>query len=93
MAGFSLYRRVFMHVDAFDFDLPESAIALRPASPRDSAKLLQVHPNGELSDHIVSALPDFLRAGDVLVLNDTRVLRAALSGVRPARAVGGGDRD
>ena len=79
-----------MKVDAFDFELPESAIALRPAVPRDSAKLLQVSPVGEFTDNIVLDLPLLLRAGDVLVLNDTRVLRAALSGIRPARAHGGG---
>jgi len=67
-----------MNVDQFDFELPDSAIALRPARPRDSAKLLQVS-GGALSDHIVRGLPDLLRAGDVLVLNDTKVLPAALS--------------
>lgn len=78
-----------MKVAAFDFDLPESCIALRPARPRDSAKLLQVK-GGKISDHTVSDLPDLLRAGDVLVLNITKVLRAALTGTRPARAHGGG---
>ncbi len=79
-----------MNVDAFDFELPESAIALRPVDPRDSAKLLQVHSGGVLSDHSVQDLPSLLRAGDVLVINDTRVLRAALTGLRPARSHGGG---
>ncbi len=84
-----------MNVDQFDFDLPDSAIALRPARPRDSAKLLQVgapkFPNHQgVSDHIVSDLPSLLRAGDVLVINDTKVLPAALSAVRPAREHGGG---
>ena len=79
-----------MDVSLFDFDLPESAIALRPASPRDSAKLLQVSSVGELSDHHVYDLPDLLKAGDVLVLNETRVLRAALKAIRPAREHGGG---
>ncbi len=78
-----------MKVSAFDFDLPEASIALRPARPRDSARLLQVS-SGDLTDHIVSDLPDLLRAGDVLVLNETRVLRAALTAIRPARAHGGG---
>ena len=78
-----------MKVSAFDFDLPEASIALRPARPRDSARLLQVS-NGQLTDHIVSNLPDLLRAGDVLVLNETKVLRAALTAIRPARAHGGG---
>ena len=78
-----------MNVDQFDFDLPDSAIALRPARPRDSAKLLQVSRKG-MSDHIVSDLPSLLRSGDVLVINDTKVLPAALTAVRPARAHGGG---
>lgn len=79
-----------MKVSAFDFHLPEESIALRPANPRDSAKLLRVSGQGELSDHIVSDLPSLLREGDVLVLNETKVLRAALKAIRPARAHGGG---
>lgn len=77
-----------MDVADFDFDLPDAAIALRPAEPRDSARLLHV---GEgISDHIVRDLPDLLRAGDLLVLNETKVIPAAFSATRPARAVGGG---
>ncbi|MDQ1152981.1 tRNA preQ1(34) S-adenosylmethionine ribosyltransferase-isomerase QueA [Brevundimonas sp. SORGH_AS_0993] len=65
----------------FDFDLPEDRIALRPADPRDSARLLVVR--GEtLEDRIVRDLPEFLRPGDALVFNDTRVIPARLSGVR-----------
>jgi len=79
-----------MKVSAFDFHLPEESIALRPARPRDSAKLLQVSGQGEFTDHIVKDLPSLLRAGDVLVLNETKVLRAALTATRPARAHGGG---
>ncbi len=79
-----------MRVDDFDFPLPEASIALRPAVPRDSAKLLQIAPSSVISDHIARDLPDLLRAGDVLVLNDTRVFPAHLTGQRPARAVGGG---
>ena len=79
-----------MKVSAFDFHLPEESIALRPASPRDSAKLLQVSAQGDFSDHVVSDLPSLLREGDVLVLNETKVLRAALEATRPARAHGGG---
>jgi len=78
-----------MDVELFNFDLPESRIALRPAVPRDSAKLLQVK-GGKITDHTVLDLPELLRAGDVLVLNETKVLRACLTGVRPARAHGGG---
>jgi S-adenosylmethionine:tRNA ribosyltransferase-isomerase len=65
----------------FDFDLPEDRIALRPAEPRDSARLLVVK-DGDLADHVISDLPDFLRPGDALVFNDTRVIPARLSGVR-----------
>ena len=65
----------------FDFDLPEDRIALRPAEPRDSARLLVVKDGG-LADHIIRDLPDFLRPGDALVFNDTRVIPARLSGVR-----------
>jgi S-adenosylmethionine:tRNA ribosyltransferase-isomerase len=79
-----------MDVSLFDFDLPERAIALRPAVPRDSAKLLQVGESEALSDHIVRALPDLLRAGDVLVFNETKVFPAAFRATRPARAHGGG---
>jgi S-adenosylmethionine:tRNA ribosyltransferase-isomerase len=70
----------------FDFALPPEAIALRPASPRDSAKLLEVDPVGSaVRDHHVFDLPDLLRAGDVLVLNDTKVLKAQLFGHREGR--------
>jgi S-adenosylmethionine:tRNA ribosyltransferase-isomerase len=65
----------------FDFDLPEERIALRPAEPRDSARLLVVRDGG-LEDRIIRDLPDFLRPGDALVFNDTRVIPARLSGVR-----------
>lgn len=65
----------------FDFDLPDDHIALRPAEPRDSARLLVVRDGG-LEDRIIRDLPDFLRPGDALVFNDTRVIPARLSGVR-----------
>ena len=78
-----------MDISVFDFDLPDSAIALRPCAPRDRAKMLQVK-GGVISDHHVFNLPDLLRAGDILVVNDTRVIHAALTGVRDARPVGGG---
>ena len=79
-----------MKVEAFDFNLPEENIALRPARPRDSARLLHVDGAGQIADHGVLDLPDLLQSGDLLVINDTRVIRAALEGTRPARAVGGG---
>jgi S-adenosylmethionine:tRNA ribosyltransferase-isomerase len=71
-----------MRVDAFDFELPPERIALQPASPRDSARLLVVGGDGVLEDARVFDLPDFLRRGDMLVVNDTRVIAARLEGVR-----------
>lgn len=71
-----------MRVDLFDFDLPEDRIALRPKLPRDAARLLVVEPGKGLTDAFVRDLPDYLRPGDQLVLNDTRVIRAALRGER-----------
>lgn len=73
-----------MRVDLFDFELPQERIALEPASPRDSARLLCVRPDG-LEDRIVRDLPDLLRPGDLLVANDTKVIPAQLFGERPAR--------
>ena len=70
-----------MRTADFDFDLPEDRIALRPIEPRDSARLLVVR-DGALEDRIIRDLPDFLRPGDALVFNDTRVIPARLSGVR-----------
>jgi S-adenosylmethionine:tRNA ribosyltransferase-isomerase len=78
-----------MRVDLFDFDLPSDLIAQRPASPRDSARLLDVAPDG-LHDRAVRDLPALLRAGDLLVFNDTRVIPARLKG---ARAANGGRQD
>jgi S-adenosylmethionine:tRNA ribosyltransferase-isomerase len=73
-----------MRTDLFDFELPEDRIALHPAEPRDSARLLVVDPNAAppLADRAVRDLVDLLRPGDALVLNDTRVIPAALAGVR-----------
>jgi S-adenosylmethionine:tRNA ribosyltransferase-isomerase len=71
-----------MRTDLFDFELPEALIALRPAAPRDSARLLVVRAGEPLQDRIVQELPGLLREGDVLVLNDTRVIPAALEGER-----------
>ncbi|MGZ9927720.1 S-adenosylmethionine:tRNA ribosyltransferase-isomerase, partial [Escherichia coli] len=70
-----------MRTSDFDFDLPEACIALRPADPRDSARLLVVK-GGDLQHRIIRDLPDFLQPGDALVFNDTRVIPARLSGVR-----------
>jgi S-adenosylmethionine:tRNA ribosyltransferase-isomerase len=78
-----------MHLSDFDFELPEELIALRPASPRDSARLLVVRgPEGRLEDRSIRDLPHLLNSGDILVANDTRVLRAALLGRRAGRADG-----
>lgn len=71
-----------MRVSDFDFDLPEKLIALHPAEPRDSARLLLVDPARGLADHHVPDLLWLLRPGDVLVVNDTRVLPAELRGTR-----------
>lgn len=70
-----------MLTDIFDFDLPHENIALRPASPRHSARLLSAQ-NGGISDHIVWDLPELLRPNDLLIFNDTRVIPAQLSGIR-----------
>jgi S-adenosylmethionine:tRNA ribosyltransferase-isomerase len=77
-----------MRTDLFDFDLPQDRIALRPASPRDAARLLVVRPghNPEHEDRVVRDLPDLLRPGDQLVVNDTKVIPAALHGRRIGRA-------
>jgi len=71
-----------MRVDLFDFDLPEERIALRPAEPRDSARLLVVKPGETLQDRVVGDMPSLLRQGDVLVFNDTKVIPAQLKGMR-----------
>lgn len=71
-----------MDVSLFDFDLPPENIALRPVSPRESARLLVVRPGAGFDDRTVGDLPDLLRRGDALVFNDTRVIPAQLEGVR-----------
>jgi len=76
-----------MRVDLFDFDLPAERIALRPAKPRDSARLLGVN-GARLADRIVTDLPSLLLPGDVLVFNDTRVIPAQLEGRRGEATIG-----
>lgn len=71
-----------MRVDLFDFELPETSIALRPPVPRDAGRLLVVRPGAPLEDRAVRDLPGLLRAGDALVFNDTRVIPARLRGLR-----------
>lgn len=76
-----------MRVDLFDFDLPPERIALRPASPRDAARLLVLDGDG-MHDRLISDLPAQLRAGDCLVFNDTRVIPAQLEGQRGEARIG-----
>ena len=75
-----------MRVSDFDFELPTDRIAQRPVEPRDAARLLHVKPD-VLEDHIVRELPGLLRPGDLLVLNDTRVIPARLTGQRGAARI------
>src|SRR3974377_837512 len=76
-----------MRTDLFDFDLPADRIALRPASPRDTARLLVVRPGeaAELENRKISDLPGLLRPGDCLVVNDSKVIAARLKGRRIGR--------
>jgi S-adenosylmethionine:tRNA ribosyltransferase-isomerase len=74
-----------MRTGLFDFELPAENIALRPAQPRDSARLLVVQPGAALRDQSVTDLPQLLQPGDHLVVNDTRVIAAQLSGRRIGR--------
>jgi S-adenosylmethionine:tRNA ribosyltransferase-isomerase len=76
-----------MRTDLFDFDLPPDRIALRPASPRESARLMVVRPNRapELEDRTVGDLPELLAPGDCLVVNDSKVIAARLKGRRIGR--------
>ncbi len=76
-----------MNVDLFDFDLPAERIALHPATPRDSARML-VLDGAATADRIVGDLPALLRAGDCLVFNDTRVIPAQLEGRRGDAKIG-----
>lgn len=76
-----------MNVDQFDFDLPQERIALRPASPRDAARML-VLDGAATRDRCVADLPGELRAGDLLVFNDTRVIPAQLEGTRGDARIG-----
>jgi S-adenosylmethionine:tRNA ribosyltransferase-isomerase len=74
-----------MRTDLFDFELPASCIALRPAVPRDSARMLVVQPDGVVRDRVVADLPNWLEPGDQLVVNDTKVISAQLRGRRIGR--------
>lgn len=74
-----------MRTDLFDFELPAASIALRPASPRDSARMLVVQPGAALQDRVIADLPGWLAPGDQLVVNDTKVISAQLTGRRIGR--------
>src|SRR5579862_7114116 len=76
-----------MRTGLFDFELPADRIALRPVSPRDAARLLVVRPGAppELDDRNMGDLPDILRPGDCLVVNDSKVIAARLKGRRIGR--------
>ena len=76
-----------MRVDLFDFELPPERIALRPAQPRDAARMLLVR-GGEIADRMVVDLPELLQPGDVLVFNDTKVIPAQLEGTRGDARIG-----
>jgi S-adenosylmethionine:tRNA ribosyltransferase-isomerase len=78
-----------MLTELFDFTLPNSRIALRPAKPRDSAKLLVVQENGEITHRHFWDLPDLLSSSDILSFNDTKVIAARLNAQRPPRIPGG----
>ncbi|MGB5777781.1 MAG: tRNA preQ1(34) S-adenosylmethionine ribosyltransferase-isomerase QueA [Allopontixanthobacter sediminis] len=77
-----------MRVDLFDFELPPERIALRPASPRHSARMLVAQGTAGINDRIVSDLASLLNRGDVLVFNDTRVIPAQLEGTRGEAKIG-----
>ncbi|HEY1856485.1 tRNA preQ1(34) S-adenosylmethionine ribosyltransferase-isomerase QueA [Acidocella sp.] len=75
-----------MNLSEFDYDLPDRLIATAPARPRDSARLL--HVGAGLADHVVRDLPGLLRRGDLLVVNDTKVIPAQLTAMRGAARIG-----
>jgi S-adenosylmethionine:tRNA ribosyltransferase-isomerase len=77
-----------MRVDLFDFELPPERIALRPARPRDAARMLVIERDKPFADRTVRDLPSLLRRGDVLVFNDTRVIPAQLEGRRGEAKIG-----
>ena len=77
-----------MRVDLFDFELPQDLIALRPAVPRDAARMLVVQGDAPFADRGVRDLPSLLEPGDVLVFNDTRVIPARLEGMRGDARIG-----
>ena len=77
-----------MKLSDFDYSLPEELIAQVPASPRDSSRLLAVSSHGEITDNVILNLPQLLRAGDVIVFNDTKVIPAQLYGKKGDANIG-----
>lgn len=82
-----------MNLNDFNFDLPDDLIALRPAVPRQAARLLHVDGDGQVTDKTIADITTLLRAGDVLITNNSRVVPAALRGVRAKRDFRGNDVD
>ena len=78
-----------MLTELFDFTLPPDLVALRPAEPRDSARLLVVQESGEIAHRRFSDLPDLLKKNDVLSFNDSKVIAGRMIGIRPPRVPGG----
>ncbi len=76
-----------MSLADFDFALPPERIALHPAEPRDAARLLYLGREGAPRDSHIRDLPDFLRPGDLMVVNDTKVIPAQLFGRRGPLAI------
>ena len=77
-----------MKTSDFDYHLPEELIAQTPVEPRDSSRMMVCNRNNERrEDHIFRELPQFLRPGDVMVLNETRVIPARLLGVKESTGV------
>jgi len=76
-----------MRLADFDYHLPRELIADRPAEPRERARLLHVPATGDFADRHIADLPQLLRPGDLLVLNDTKVIPARLVGTRGAATV------
>ena len=71
-----------MNLSDFDFDLPDKLIALNPVKPRDSSKLLRINSSETFENTIFSKLTDYLNEGDVLVVNDTKVIPSKIIGYK-----------
>ena len=71
-----------MNLSDFDFELPENLIALNPLKPRDSSKLLRVNSLGDFQDSVFRNITEYLSEGDLLVVNDTRVMPSLIEGFK-----------